>query len=331
MAQGVEMKPSIVETHPDLVAQWHPKKNGDLKPGDFTHGSDKKIWWKCPVVGDHEWEARISARTIMKCGCPCCQGLKAVKSNCLSTTHPEIAVQWHPTKNGDKKPENYVVNSHKRIWWQCLVSAEHEWQATIKSIMEGNGCPCCSGRKSTKSNCFLKSHPEIAAQWHPTKNSDLKPENFTPGSGKKIWWQCSIVPSHEWLATLNNRRHGRDCPHCKKSKGEKAIECFLKSNRIKFKREKTFKTCKKLAPLRFDFFVEYKNNTKLIEYQGEQHYRPVFGGKKHSKYKVFSDTQERDKIKKDWCDKNKIPLLTIPYWDFDRIPKMLENFLEINT
>jgi len=27
--------------------------------------------------------------------------------------------------------------------------------------------------------------PEVAAQWHPTKNGDLTPENVTPGSPKK--------------------------------------------------------------------------------------------------------------------------------------------------
>lgn len=30
------------------------------------------------------------------------------------------------------------------------------------------------------------THPELAAQWHPTKNAEL-----TPGSGKKVWWQCA--------------------------------------------------------------------------------------------------------------------------------------------
>ena len=34
--------------YPDLVKEWHPTKNGDLTPNDFTHGSGKKVWWLCP-------------------------------------------------------------------------------------------------------------------------------------------------------------------------------------------------------------------------------------------------------------------------------------------
>jgi hypothetical protein len=30
---------------PHLVKEWHPTKNGDLTPDDFTHGSNKKVWW----------------------------------------------------------------------------------------------------------------------------------------------------------------------------------------------------------------------------------------------------------------------------------------------
>lgn len=46
-------------TYRKLVKEWHPTKNGDLKPSDFTAGSGQKVWWKCPKGDDHEWEARI--------------------------------------------------------------------------------------------------------------------------------------------------------------------------------------------------------------------------------------------------------------------------------
>ena len=92
---------------PELIKQWHPTKNGDLKPEDFTHGSHKKIWWKCSVANDHEWEDTIYHRTHGR-GCVCCSGHKTVLSNCLKTTHPKVAVEWHPMKNGDLKPEDFT-------------------------------------------------------------------------------------------------------------------------------------------------------------------------------------------------------------------------------
>ena len=35
-------------TCPDLAKEWHPTKNGDLKPTDVTSGTDKKGWWYLP-------------------------------------------------------------------------------------------------------------------------------------------------------------------------------------------------------------------------------------------------------------------------------------------
>ena len=41
-------KISLEEYAPDLAKQWHPTKNGDLKPMDVTYGSKKKVWWYLP-------------------------------------------------------------------------------------------------------------------------------------------------------------------------------------------------------------------------------------------------------------------------------------------
>ncbi len=55
----------------------------------FTHGSGKKIWWKCDKGDDHEWQAPI--RDVSRgSGCPICRGLKVVESNCLVDYSPEI-------------------------------------------------------------------------------------------------------------------------------------------------------------------------------------------------------------------------------------------------
>ena len=40
-------KPTLDKTYLKLAKEWHPTKNGDLKPSNFTYGSDKKFWWLC--------------------------------------------------------------------------------------------------------------------------------------------------------------------------------------------------------------------------------------------------------------------------------------------
>ncbi len=58
--------------------------------------------------------------------------------------------------------------------------------------------------KLSKDYNFAALYPDIAKEWHPTKNGDLTPENCKPGSHRKVWWICK--QDHEWEANLNNRR-----------------------------------------------------------------------------------------------------------------------------
>ncbi|MCQ2582020.1 MAG: zinc-ribbon domain-containing protein [Alphaproteobacteria bacterium] len=48
------------------------------------------------------------------------------------------------------------------------------------------------------------------------KNYPLKPEEFLPGSGKKVWWKCSKC-GNEWQVEVRQRVKGLSkCPNCKK-------------------------------------------------------------------------------------------------------------------
>ena len=56
--------------------------------------------------------------------------------------------------------------------------------------------------------------PDIAAQWHPTKNGDVTPDQVTASSGTKAWRICHKGPDHEWQATIGNRTTGHGCSTC---------------------------------------------------------------------------------------------------------------------
>jgi len=199
-------------THPDLSEQWHPTKNGDLTPRDITHGSNKNVWWKCDKADDHVWKASPNKRSIN--GCPCCSGYKVVNSNCLATTHPKLAKEWHPTKNGDLTPRDIISGSNKKFWWKCNVADDHEWQATSNDRSVGTNCPCCDGKKTVLSNCLATTNPEIAKQWHPTKNGNSTPFDLTSKSGKRIWWKCDKEDDHEWVSQMATRSNHPKCPCC---------------------------------------------------------------------------------------------------------------------
>lgn len=69
-------------------------------------------------------------------------------------------------------------------------------------------------RKDPRIEPLTLTHPEIAQSWHPHLNGDLKPENYTAGSPRRVWWLCSENPHHEWRQVIS-RRLFRGCPMCK--------------------------------------------------------------------------------------------------------------------
>jgi len=201
----------LATINPEIALEWHPTKNGDLTPYDVTAGCKKKVWWKCSKGDDHEWIATVCAR--QKQGCSICAGKKVVFSNCLATTNPEIALEWHPTKNGDLTPYDVTVGSGKKAWWRCSRGNDHEWEAVIADRKK-YGCSICAGRAAVLSNCLATLCPEIALEWHPTKNGNLTPYNVTPGSNKKVWWVCHKNFDHEWKSTIASRRNHESCSIC---------------------------------------------------------------------------------------------------------------------
>ena len=195
----------------ELLAQWDKQKNGELTPRDVTKGSHKKIWWKCAF--GHSWQAVVYTRTGQRSGCPYCTGRKVLPfSKSLATEFPELMKEWHPTLNADVSPEELLPGTHRKVWWKC--SNGHEWSAQIKARVNGTGCPVCSNRRVLAGeNDLATTHPEIAAQWHPTKNGTRTPRSVVSGHHAKVWWRCP--KGHEWQATILSRTTtGNGCPVC---------------------------------------------------------------------------------------------------------------------
>ena len=195
---------------PEIASEWHPTKNPDILPQDFVPGSPKRVWW----LGEcgHEWEAPIRDRTKHNSGCPYCAGVRVLPGfNDLATTNSALAKEWHPAKNGSFMPTDVMCGTPRKVWWLCKEG--HEWQAVISSRNSGIGCPICSNHQVLSGyNDLATTKPELAAQWHPVKNGDLTPANFTQGSNKKVWWRCE--KGHEWQATIGARTKGFGCPVC---------------------------------------------------------------------------------------------------------------------
>lgn len=199
--------------YPELCMEWHPTKNGNLKPENVAAKSHKRIWWQCSV--GHEWESIVSNRTKHGRGCPYCAGQRPIAGKTdLCTVNPELAKEWNYKKNIGLTPQDVTSGSNKKVWWICKEG--HEWQASVKLRNGGSKCPYCPRTKTvivTKGvNDFASHYPELAKEWHPTKNAPLTAEDVPYGSGKKAWWLCKN--GHDYQMIISNKAKGRNCPVC---------------------------------------------------------------------------------------------------------------------
>lgn len=193
---------------PHLAKEWHPVKNRKFTPRNTTPNSSRKVWWIC--VNGHEWKTSVNDRRTYKTGCPFCNNKRVCSENSLSSVNSKLLKEWHYKKNAKLDPGKVLFNSSKKVWWIC--ERNHEWTTSVISRVKGSKCPYCTNRKVNSDNCLGKVNSLLAKEWHPTKNGGLSPNDFTPGSGKKVWWKCQR--GHEWQAVISSRNSGRRCPYC---------------------------------------------------------------------------------------------------------------------
>ena len=151
--------------------------------------------------------------------------------NDLATVCPDLIDQWNVEKNGSVTLDMFGKASKEVVWWTCPACG-HEYQARISSrTYRKSGCPVCANQAvKIGINDLSTLFPDIASQWDIEKNGDLRPEMFTKGSEKRVWWRCEC--GNEWETSIKNRTQGRGCPKCAEksqtSHPEQAILFYLK-------------------------------------------------------------------------------------------------------
>lgn len=214
---------SFGDLFPDVAEQWHPTRNGDLKPTDVKPASSRRVWWRCRE--GHEWFVRPSDRRRGE-RCPdCAKKLSAIKRSTpkpgesLQDAFPEIAADWHPTKNLPVTPADVNPGAKGKRWWQCRTCG-WDWETDPDHRTRSKrGCPDCARTKISRDKSIpgpgeslAEKMPELAAEWHPTLNAPLTPFNIRPRGKSFVWWQCRS--GHVWRAKVAPRAVGIGCSDC---------------------------------------------------------------------------------------------------------------------
>lgn len=109
--------------------------------------------------------------------------------NSLAVKNPEVATEWHSTKNLPLTPEDISCGSSEKVWW--LGKCGHEWQSSIcdRAGKRHRGCPYCAGQKILPGfNDFASYTPRAVKYW--SKNNKKRPTEFTPHTNKKALFIC---------------------------------------------------------------------------------------------------------------------------------------------
>jgi hypothetical protein len=152
----------MATTHVWLAKQWHPILNGDLGPEDVQAGHNRRVWWMCSL--GHEWQSTPNSRSqsrqrtsirlrptkrLLPGSCPTCGGRTLlIGFNDFATLRPVEAREWHPTRNGDVLPSQVRQWSPDKYWW--LGACGHEWDQSLMARSQGQGCPQCVSKTSSK-------------------------------------------------------------------------------------------------------------------------------------------------------------------------------------
>lgn len=196
----------------------------------------------------------------------------------------------------------------------------YDVKATCLTRKNPNRCPYCFGNN-------LKTHKEFLNLIKQRFN-DLEEYEFLEEYKQ---YDTKILVKHklcgtEYFVSPNKFLSGRRCPFCRISQGEKKIADYLKFHNIYFEREKTFPDLRDKYPLRFDFYIYYKEKYILIEYDGRHHFESFSRSKNISdseKLVALRDVQKKDEIKNEYALKNDLRLIRIKYTEFDNIETIL--------
>ena len=129
------------------------------------------------------------------------------------------------------------------------------------------------------------------------------------------YWHCKCECGRELDVSSANIKKTQSCG-CLQSKAEYKINQILTQANIPFETQKTFPSCAiNNNKLRFDYYLPDKNI--LIEYDGIQHFESSASG--WDTQEKLLKTQQYDAFKNLWCKENHIPLIRIPYTNFDKL------------
>lgn len=259
---------------------------------DFKNVNEK-VEIVCPEHGSF-WQDLYS-HVAKSTSCPKCNWSKMRSSQDYYITKAK-------STHGDKYDYSKTVYSKTEHDVTITCKKHGDFTQRAGSHLLGNGCKKCFQENTLLPlNEFIKKAREVHGDTY-----DYSKVVYC-GNKKVVEIGCSKHGSF-WQRPNSHISSRMGCRLCSESKGEKAVEVFLKKYGIEHIREYRIPT----HLYRFDFYLPGLDI--YIEFNGHQHYWPVeiFGGQKE-----FSELQKRDAIKAKLVKETGGNLIVLTYQNLD--------------
>lgn len=262
--------------------------------------------------------------------CPGC--LSALQKQNCNKSIDELKKRLRESENKIVAENHYIigyiskdVRRNNIVQLGCnILNHNGAFSQIVGHIGKKNGCPDCQKKRSPRKkaedfNVEVEQKLKLYGLDQQFKyNFKIDRVQDRVIKRIKLNFICTLCSNPLWIDM--DRIDTMTCKNCdpKKSIGERKIEKFLLSYKIKFETQKRYNNCKNHYSLPFDFYLPEHNI--LIEFDGKQHFEPVefLGGKTQ-----FIKTIKNDKIKDSFCIQNNINLVRIPYTDEHKIEKII--------
>lgn len=296
-----------------------------VKISDLTTGSPVRIKLKCDYCGK-EYECYYysyvnSHAMLEKDACHNCSATKGREVNKIKRAEKYFSQLKDMCDNYGYELVTTIDEYAGTKMYIEYICPKHGLQKSILyNMLKGHLCNECGNEKIGN---ILRNDIGYVKNYIESFNNNiwLNPEDYIDTKARNLKIQCGICGKIFTINFNNYRRMPRkQCNTCtrKESDGEEIIRKYL-DGRVNFVQEKRFLDCKDKKSLPFDFYLPDYN--MCIEFDGQQHYEPVYGQDRYEK------TVLHDNIKNEYCKKNNIYLLRIPYWEGHHIEQIIKNEL----
>lgn len=209
---------------PELIAQWHRTKNGNLAISKVRQSSKRQIWWQCAEC-NHEWQQEpLTRNKYRRLRCPECETIL----DSMGHHFPELAAEWSP-----RNPTSalHVRPTAKTEWvpeWICSTNPDHTWTASLPSRRAGAGCPEC--RLAGKSKIELEHLKAAEAAFG--KAASGKKTTVIRG-GFKWSWFVDITIGADLIVEYDGAYWHRDKMDTDRRKSQDLLEADYKVVRLR--------------------------------------------------------------------------------------------------